>query len=165
MFGIGFFELIVIAVVALIFIGPTKLPDFMRQAGRAFVQVRRTANDVRSTVDHVISDAENELRLEETEKLKKLLGAQDKSASTTDRTSQASAMTSDPLKANQPAGLEPSGEEPVTECSSTETVHHHLPDSKPQVSKPTKRPSSLQENQNIDDFDQPISNADGQIKP
>jgi sec-independent protein translocase protein TatB len=65
MFGIGFFELVVIAVVALIFVGPKKLPEVMRQAGKFFVQVRRTANDVRSTFDQVVREAEDELRKEE----------------------------------------------------------------------------------------------------
>jgi sec-independent protein translocase protein TatB len=75
MFGIGFFELVVIAVVALVFIGPKRLPDFMKQAGKIFVQVRRTANDVRSTFDQVVRDAEHEIRREETEALKTALGA------------------------------------------------------------------------------------------
>ena len=75
MFGIGFFELLVIAVVALVFIGPKKLPDFMKQAGRFFVQMRRTANDVRSTFDGVVREAENEIRREEADTLKSLLTA------------------------------------------------------------------------------------------
>lgn len=73
MFGIGFFELLVIAVVALVFVGPKKLPDFMKTAGRFFVQMRRTANDVRSTFDQVVQDAENEIRREEAETMKSLL--------------------------------------------------------------------------------------------
>lgn len=75
MFGIGFFELVVIAVVALIFIGPQRLPEFMKQAGRIFVQVRRTANDVRSTFDHVIRDAEAEIRREEVEAMRAKIAA------------------------------------------------------------------------------------------
>ena len=73
MFGIGFSEILLIAVVALIFIGPKKLPEFMRQAGRFFVQMRRTANEVRSTFDQVIQDAENEIRKEEAEAMQALL--------------------------------------------------------------------------------------------
>lgn len=73
MFGIGFFELVVIAVVALIFIGPKKMPELARQFGRFFVQIRRMTNDVRSTIDNAIHDAEIELVKEEREKLKKLL--------------------------------------------------------------------------------------------
>lgn len=75
MFGMGFLELVVIAVVALVFIGPKKLPDFMKQAGRFFVQMRRTANDVRSTFDEVVRDAETQIRKEEAEAMRGLLAA------------------------------------------------------------------------------------------
>lgn len=73
MFGIGFFELVVIAIVALIFVGPKKLPDFMKSAGRLFVQVRRTASDVRATFDQVVRDAEDELRREDAREFQKAL--------------------------------------------------------------------------------------------
>jgi len=61
MFGIGFFELILIAVVVLIFVGPKKLPELMQQVGRAFVHVRRTTTEVRTSLDTVIRDAEKEI--------------------------------------------------------------------------------------------------------
>lgn len=77
MFGIGFFELIIIAVVALVFVGPKRLPDLMRQAGRFFVQVRRASHDVRSTFDGIVRDAETELRREEAEALKAVLNPSD----------------------------------------------------------------------------------------
>ena len=73
MFGIGFFELVIIAIVALIFVGPKKLPDFMKSAGKFFVQMRRTANDVRSTFDQVVRDAEDEIRRDEARELHKSL--------------------------------------------------------------------------------------------
>ncbi|MEY4632356.1 MAG: twin-arginine translocase subunit TatB [Pseudomonadota bacterium] len=64
MFGLGISEIIVIVVAGLIFIGPKQLPDFIRSAGRLFVQVRRAANEVKGTVDGVIREAEDELRKE-----------------------------------------------------------------------------------------------------
>lgn len=76
MFGIGFSEILLIAVVALVFFGPKRLPELMRQGGRIFVQMRRAANDVRSTFDHVIRQAEDELRAIEREKLMKSLELQ-----------------------------------------------------------------------------------------
>ena len=65
MFGLGFFELCIIAIFSLIFVGPKKLPELMNQFGRFFVQVRRMSNDVKSSVDEVIQDAERELQEEE----------------------------------------------------------------------------------------------------
>ena len=82
MFGIGFFELVLIAVAVLVFVGPQKLPEVMRQAGKMFVQLRRTANDVRGTFDQVIRDAEDELRREEQSALKELLAAKAAATST-----------------------------------------------------------------------------------
>lgn len=73
MFGIGPMELVVIVVVALIFIGPKKMPEMARQFGRFFVQVRRMTTDVKSTIETAIHDAEIELANEERQKLQKLL--------------------------------------------------------------------------------------------
>lgn len=70
MFGIGFTELIVLAVVALIFVGPDRLPQFMKQIGKLFVHTRRMATDVRSAMDTVIRDAEKEIRIKEIEEMK-----------------------------------------------------------------------------------------------
>ena len=64
MFGLGISEIIVIVIAALIFVGPKQLPDFIRSAGKIFVQVRRAANEVKSTVDGVLQEAETELRKE-----------------------------------------------------------------------------------------------------
>jgi sec-independent protein translocase protein TatB len=73
MFGIGPMELIVIAIVAMLFIGPDKLPDLMRKFGKVFVQVRRQANEVRSSFNEVIHDAEREFELERIRELQKKL--------------------------------------------------------------------------------------------
>ena len=66
MFGIGFMELVVLAVVVLLFVGPRRLPDLMRQFGRVFVRVRRMSAEVKSTFDNVIREAEQELDAEQT---------------------------------------------------------------------------------------------------
>ncbi len=73
MFGIGFFELVVIAVVAIIFVGPDRLPEFMRKAGRLFVQARRVSNEVKSSFNQAIYEVEEEIRKEKAAALKILL--------------------------------------------------------------------------------------------
>jgi sec-independent protein translocase protein TatB len=73
MFGIGPMELIVIGIVAMLFIGPDKLPDLMRKFGKVFVQVRRQANEVRSSFNDVIHEAEREFELERIRELQKKL--------------------------------------------------------------------------------------------
>ena len=48
MFGVGLPELAVIAFVAVLVVGPDKLPDLARQAGRFLRQVRRMADMARA---------------------------------------------------------------------------------------------------------------------
>lgn len=47
MFGIGLGELAVIAVIAVLVVGPERLPDLARQAGRLLREVRRVATSAR----------------------------------------------------------------------------------------------------------------------
>ena len=51
MFNIGFPELILILVVALLVVGPSKLPELARSMGKAFGQFRRMADEVRDTIE------------------------------------------------------------------------------------------------------------------
>lgn len=47
MLGIGIGELMVIALVALIFVGPERLPKVMRELGRQYGKLRRAADELR----------------------------------------------------------------------------------------------------------------------
>jgi sec-independent protein translocase protein TatB len=58
MFGIGGPELLIICVVALIVIGPKKLPDLMRSMGKGLAEFKRVSNDVKSTLDDEVKKAE-----------------------------------------------------------------------------------------------------------
>jgi sec-independent protein translocase protein TatB len=73
MFGIGPIEIAIIVVFALVFVGPTKLPEMARQFGRFYVQLRRMTSDVRNTFDDYVRKAEQEILQEDREKLRKLL--------------------------------------------------------------------------------------------
>lgn len=62
MFDIGFSEIVVIAVVALVVLGPEKLPKTARTLGHLFGRLQRYVNDVKS-------DIKREMDLEELRKL------------------------------------------------------------------------------------------------
>ena len=51
MFDIGFWELVLIAVVALLVVGPERLPQLVRDAGRWVRAVRRLVADTRSQIE------------------------------------------------------------------------------------------------------------------
>jgi sec-independent protein translocase protein TatB len=63
MFDIGFSEIVVIAVVALIVIGPERLPKAARTLGHLFGRLQRYVNDVKA-------DINREIELDELRKLK-----------------------------------------------------------------------------------------------
>jgi len=58
MLGVGMQEIIVILVVALIVIGPKKLPDLARALGKAIGEFKRAADDLKEDLD--ISGLRNE---------------------------------------------------------------------------------------------------------
>jgi Tat protein translocase TatB subunit len=51
MFGIGFPELLLIAVIALVVIGPKRLPDLARALGRGFAEFRRATDELKQSFE------------------------------------------------------------------------------------------------------------------
>ena len=62
MFDVGFSELIIIAIVALVVIGPERLPKVARTAGHLLGRLQRYVNDVKA-------DISREMQLDELKKL------------------------------------------------------------------------------------------------
>ncbi|MFT7520703.1 MAG: sec-independent protein translocase protein TatB [Kiritimatiellia bacterium] len=50
MLGLGMGEILIVCAVVLVIVGPDKLPQFMRSAGRWYAQLRRTADEMRSAL-------------------------------------------------------------------------------------------------------------------
>lgn len=51
MFGIGFPELLLILAIALIVVGPSKLPDLARALGRGYAEFRKATNELKETLN------------------------------------------------------------------------------------------------------------------
>jgi sec-independent protein translocase protein TatB len=68
MFDIGWSEMLVIAVVTVVVVGPKELPRMLRTFGRTMGTVRRTANDFKRQFDEALREAEREAGLEDTRK-------------------------------------------------------------------------------------------------
>lgn len=62
MFGIGMPELLLIMALALIFIGPQRLPDIARALGRGFAEFKRATDEMKNAVEKEVRAAEQEAR-------------------------------------------------------------------------------------------------------
>ncbi len=63
MFGIGMPEMIVILVIALIVIGPSKLPEIARSIGKGYGEFSRSMRSVREDFEDITSDFEEERQI------------------------------------------------------------------------------------------------------
>ena len=53
MFGIGMTEMVLIAALALVILGPKKLPDLARSLGKGFAEFKRATNDLKLSLIHI----------------------------------------------------------------------------------------------------------------
>lgn len=70
MLGIGWTEMLVIAAVALVVVGPEKLPETVRGVARVYHGLRRAFTEAQGTVKSEMALLERELNEIETAKLK-----------------------------------------------------------------------------------------------
>lgn len=121
MLEIGWSEILVIAVVAVLVVGPKELPRMLRSFGKTMGMVRRTANDFRRQFDEALREAEREAGLEDTKK-------QLQSIAKNNPLTSAKKDFDDTMRAaSRPAGLKPA-ESPAAE----------KPESKPVEAEPVK---------------------------
>ncbi len=118
MFDIGWSEILVIAVVAIIVVGPKELPRMLRSFGKTMGTVRRTANDFKRQFDEALREAEREVGLEDTKKqlqaIAKSNPLKDDAQKDLDDSLRAASSPATPPKAAPSAGPEKPSDEPRT---------------------------------------------------
>ena len=65
MFGIGFQEMLVIVVLALVLIGPKRLPEVAKAIGKTLAEFKRAVEDVKETVNEEMFKEEKKLLKDE----------------------------------------------------------------------------------------------------
>jgi sec-independent protein translocase protein TatB len=64
MFNLGFSELLLLGLIALIFIGPSQLPEVARTIGRLINEWKRATSDFQSTITTHLTDEVSQRRME-----------------------------------------------------------------------------------------------------
>jgi len=82
MFGMGFIEILIIAVIAILFLGPDKLPGAMVDIAKFFRQMKNTIGTVKESLEQEINVSE--IKEEALAYKKELLDAQEKLTSVVD---------------------------------------------------------------------------------
>ncbi|MDX9732110.1 MAG: twin-arginine translocase TatA/TatE family subunit [Bdellovibrionales bacterium] len=116
MFDIGFGEMIVLAAIALIAIGPKELPAVARAVGRLIGEFKRTVGDVTTTVAQARNEADQAIR-KVTDGLNESLRIPPES------------LPVEPLKPHRGDVLSETGEV-------LEYAEHHAPEPLPEVATP-----------------------------
>ncbi|MBI3148104.1 MAG: twin-arginine translocase subunit TatB [Betaproteobacteria bacterium] len=143
MFDIGFSEIALIAVVALVVVGPERLPRVARMAGRMLGQVQRYVNSVKSEIDR-------EMQIEELKKLQGELNSAAHSLETSLREgvqtveSQARQIETEVQSASgELAAPEPPAPTPAAEHLATPAAPESPVPSPPEATRPVRQPLAL----------------------
>jgi sec-independent protein translocase protein TatB len=123
MFEIGFPELILIAIIGLLVIGPERLPEALRTLGLWVGRMRRSFTNVKTEIekeigmDEIRRQLHNEAVMEEMKRIERDV-----------RDSVNSASNPRPSTGTEPAGTEPAGTEPAGTPSQTPDTPGPAPD-------------------------------------
>ena len=117
MFNLSGTEIVVILLLALVVLGPEKLPEALRRAGRTYAELRKMGNSFQSEMRSVLDEPMKEMR-ETADLLRKTVDVTVTTATTDTRTVEPTTPTADEPTAT--AATEPPSE-PITEASTDAT--------------------------------------------
>jgi sec-independent protein translocase protein TatB len=149
MFDIGFSELVVIGVVALVVIGPERLPKTARTVGHLFGRLQRYVNDVKA-------DINREMELDELRKLKSEMqgAAREFEQSVTSAASQVQSGVRNVERELNDAAATPAGSAPATPAA--DSAHAAQPARKPDTAGLDKLGEAIGEFVAVDDGREPF---------
>ncbi len=110
MFGMGFTEILVIAIIAILFLGPDKLPDTMVQIAKFFRNTKNTINNMKSSIEEEMNV--KSMKEEALAYKKELTDVGDKVKSATDIKQMAAKLTT--LEDDDFSGIFDAPEKPAT---------------------------------------------------
>ncbi len=110
MFGMGFTEILVIAIIAILFLGPDKLPDTMVQIAKFFRNTKNTINNMKSSIEEEMNV--KSMKEEALAYKKELTDVGDKVKSATDIKQMAAKLTT--LEDDDFGGIFDAPEKPAT---------------------------------------------------
>jgi sec-independent protein translocase protein TatB len=67
-FDFGFSEMVVVAILVLVFVGPDRIPEMMSVAGRYYAKVRRASDELRRAFNTEVARYETEYRRQDFER-------------------------------------------------------------------------------------------------
>jgi len=154
MFGIGLPEMIVILAIALIVVGPDKLPGLARSLAKGLMEMKKTLEDVKDNLTQegdVLDSVQKDLR-KTAEDLKGKMIDVDPSvwqaplAENTNEKKEAGLVDLQPVAETTPKEIQPNESVPAAEASNTEPVStnqpppEHLSKETHHLQTPEKRP-------------------------
>jgi sec-independent protein translocase protein TatB len=114
MFEISWSELLILAIVTLVFVGPKELPVFLRTLGRYAGVVRRHANEFKAQFDAAMREAELDSMRKEVEQMQASINSEVMRARTSLDEPGTSTKAETPASVSQPA-LETASDNAKTE--------------------------------------------------
>lgn len=105
MFDIGFWELVFVATVALLVLGPERLPGAIRSFSRTFSSIKQTVNSVKTEINHElkIQDLHQQLKDAEAKGMENLSSAEQSAVNELQKAAESVQGLAEPSKPTKPS--------------------------------------------------------------